>query len=192
MQFVAHRINTIEELKKVPREYGVEIDVRSIGQELVLSHDPFVSGEHFDEWIKHYKHKLLIINIKEEGIERAVLNIVNKNNIKNYFFLDVSFPYLIKLMRQGEKKVAVRVSEFESIETALALKNKVDWVWIDCFSKLPLSRKDYLKLSRYFKTCIVSPELQGFSLEKISEFKSKLRNFSINAVCTKRIDLWIQ
>jgi hypothetical protein len=29
MEFVAHRINTLEELKKLPEEYGVEIDLKA-------------------------------------------------------------------------------------------------------------------------------------------------------------------
>ena len=28
MEYIAHRINTIAELKKLPEEYGVELDLR--------------------------------------------------------------------------------------------------------------------------------------------------------------------
>jgi hypothetical protein len=40
MIIICHRINTIEELKKIPKEYGVEIDVRGYGDKMVLTHDP--------------------------------------------------------------------------------------------------------------------------------------------------------
>ena len=52
MEFIAHRINTIEELKKVPNEYGVELDLRDYGDKLILQHDPFTDGEKFEEYLK--------------------------------------------------------------------------------------------------------------------------------------------
>ena len=44
MEFIAHRVNTIEELRKVPKEYGVELDLRDFGERLILQHDPFIDG----------------------------------------------------------------------------------------------------------------------------------------------------
>ena len=41
MKFIAHRINTVEELKKIPTEYGVELDLRDRGERLILQHDPW-------------------------------------------------------------------------------------------------------------------------------------------------------
>ena len=44
------------------------------------------------------------------------------------------------------------------------------------------------------KICLVSPELQGHSIEKIKEFRNIIldNNFQIEAICTKyyNIDLW--
>lgn len=40
MQFIAHRINTIDELKIVPENLGVEVDLRDYGDRLILQHDP--------------------------------------------------------------------------------------------------------------------------------------------------------
>ena len=44
------------------------------------------AGEYFKKWIKYYKHALLIINIKEEGLEESILKILKENKINNYFF----------------------------------------------------------------------------------------------------------
>jgi hypothetical protein len=41
MEYIAHRINTIEELKQIPKEYGVELDLRDFRDGLILQHDPF-------------------------------------------------------------------------------------------------------------------------------------------------------
>lgn len=87
MNFIAHRINTIDELKTIPFEYGVEIDIRDSNNRLILQHDPFKDGEDFDEYLKHYRHGILILNIKSERIEMKVLELIEKYNIKDYFFL---------------------------------------------------------------------------------------------------------
>ena len=88
MEFIAHRVNTIEELKKVPKEYGVELDLRDFGERLILQHDPFMDGEDFEKYLKYYNHGTMILNIKSERIEHKVLELIKKYNIQNYFFLD--------------------------------------------------------------------------------------------------------
>ena len=103
-------------------------------------------------------------------------------------------PFLVKWSKAGEHRCAVRVSEFESIETALSLAGKVDWVWVDCFTQFPLSNVDAVRLRNAgFKLCLVSPELQGRDAEiEIPALISLLRerNIESDAVCTKRPDLW--
>ena len=69
MQIIAHRKNTIAELCETPSHFGVEVDIRSWCDGLTIHHDPFVQGEDFKEWLKHYQHQTLILNVKEEGLE---------------------------------------------------------------------------------------------------------------------------
>ena len=42
MILIKHRANKIKDLKKLNKNYGVEIDIRSKGKKLYLHHDPFV------------------------------------------------------------------------------------------------------------------------------------------------------
>ena len=35
MEYIAHRINTIDELLKISKEYGVEVDVRDFNENLI-------------------------------------------------------------------------------------------------------------------------------------------------------------
>ena len=194
MHIIAHRRNLISELDATPREHGVEIDIRSYGKELVLHHDPFEPGEKFEEWLKHYAHGLLILNVKEEGLETAVLALLKRHSIESFFFLDQSFPFINKVGRGGERRCAVRVSEYEEPSTALKMAKWIDWVWIDCFTKFPLTREQAKELKQAnLKLCLVSPELQGrTSVAEISELTDQVRSFDIewDAVCTKRADLW--
>jgi hypothetical protein len=194
MKLIAHRRNTLAKLNATPVRYGIEVDIRSHGDKLVIHHDPFVAGEPFEAWIAAYRHGTLILNVKEEGLEPRLIELMNIMGIQDYFFLDQSFPFLVKYSRLGVRRCAVRVSEFESIYTALTLAGKVEWIWVDCFTQFPLSHDEAGMLQEAgFKLCLVSPELQGRDAEtEIAQLVQLLqeRNIRAEAVCTKRPDLW--
>ena len=194
MRLIAHRRNTIKELIATPEKYGVEVDIRSKGDQLIIHHDAFVDGVSFQDWIGVYKHGTLILNVKEEGLESRLIALMLDMGIEDYFFLDQSFPFLMKSAKAGEHRCAVRVSEFESIETALSMAGMVDWVWLDCFTRFPITYIDSQRLKHAgFKLCIVSPELQGRDAEtEIPLMRSLLVELDIqaDAVCSKRPDLW--
>ena len=194
MDVILHRVNTKNALIKIPVNYGVEVDIRTKGNRLILQHEPFKNGEDFEEWLKFYRHKFIILNVKEEGLEGYVTNLMEKFKIENYFFLDQSFPFLIKIS-DSNTRCSVRISEFESIYTAISLSGKIDWVWIDCFSKFPLTKEQVqsLRIDFGFKLCFVSPELQGrMSVMHVKKFIQELRSLDIHgdAVCTKFPELW--
>ena len=194
MKRIAHRRNTLAELLATPTSYGVEVDIRSQGDTLVIHHDPFAVGEPFEPWFDAYAHGTLILNVKEEGLEARLVSLMQRRNFTDYFFLDQSFPFLVKWSKLGERRCAVRVSEYESVTSALALKGRVDWVWVDCFTEFPLSTDDASALcGAGFKLCLVSPELQGRDAESaIPALQALLveRDINADAVCTKRPDLW--
>ena len=194
MQIVLHRRNTRAELEATPKQFGVEVDIRSYGNDLIINHDPFTIGERFDEWIAGYQHKLLILNTKEEGLEERLIRMMDEYDIKDFFFLDQSFPFLIKTAETGEGRCAVRVSEYEPITLALSLKGLISWVWVDCFSRFPLTGNSAKALQGAgLQLCLVSPELQGRTDPKeILELRDFLTSEKIkaDAVCTKRPDLW--
>ena len=193
-EFIQHRVNTIEGLKATPKAFGIEVDIRSNGADLIIHHDPFSNGVLFDDWIKHFNHGTLILNVKEEGLEPALIKKMAEIGCENYFFLDQSFPFMVRYYEAAAGRSAVRYSEFESLQTAVSLSGKVSWVWVDCFSELPLTRTDVEVLRQnMFKACLVSPELQGMNAqEMVPEFASRLKEleFSPQAVCTKVPNLW--
>ena len=105
MEIILHRINKIEELKAINPLFGVEIDIRTYGDDLILSHDPFKKGDKFEDYLSEYKHGTLILNIKESGIEDDVLSLIQKyNDVKSYFLLDVEFPYIFSASKNDFKK----------------------------------------------------------------------------------------
>jgi len=194
MKLISHRRNTLQDLLSTPTKYGVEVDIRSHGEQLIIHHDPFVAGVDFKDWLACYRHGTLILNVKEEGLEERLIALMKAKGIDDYFFLDQSFPFLVKWAGKGEHRCAVRVSEYESIDTALALAGKADWVWVDCFTRFPLSREDVRRLKHGgFRLCLVSPELQGrdaaSGIPALGGFLAE-NAIHMDAVCTKRPDLW--
>lgn len=169
---IIHRVNTIKFLQTIPPSYGVEVDLRGYNDEVILNHEPFQKGEKFATYLTHFSHAFLILNIKEAGIEQRVLDLVHKYKIKNYFLLDVEFPYIYKAARAKNRHIAIRYSEDEPIEAALRYKNLLDWIWIDCNTRLPLNASIVKKLAP-FKTCLVSPDRWGRP-EDIKAYQKKM------------------
>jgi len=194
MLIIKHRINTSNKLKKVSKKFGVRDDLRSNNNEIYLQHDPFKKGELLKTWIKSYNHKLIVLNVKEEGLENRILIILKKYKIKKYFFHDQTFSSLLK--NRHKTKVSLRFSEYEDIKNKNRLFKKIKWLWIDNFTKFKLERKFYLFLKKNkVKICLVSPELvkkkRVKEIKMITEYLKKNRYF-IDAVCTKNPEYWIK
>ena len=200
MKIICHRVNTSDMLLDLDPMYGAEIDLRYHDKNIVIHHDPFHSNE--PEMLETYLSKFhlngtLILNIKTEGIEAHCIKLMTKFNIKSWFFLDMSQPFLINYSNNHYKfgidkdNLAVRFSDFEPIEYAVSFANKVGWVWIDRFKTncLDASSFEMLKKSE-FKLCLVSPELHGADKDAVIEYKKYVSAFDIDAVCTKYPELW--
>lgn len=193
-EYIAHRVNTARELAAVPHEYGAEIDLRPYGDRLIVEHDAFVDGESFATYLAHYRHGTLILNVKSEGIEHKVLELVKQHDIARYFLLDCSFPKINALAQEGERNLALRFSEYEGMDTLAHMAGRAGWVWVDCFTRLPLDARRFTEIKQLgYKLCLVSPELQGRP-EDIIPYRDFCRRegMAFDAICTKlhNIPLW--
>ena len=115
--------------------------------------------------------------------------------MRSYFFLDSSFPMIHLLTEQGEKNIALRVSEQEGLDTPRNMAGKSNWIWVDCFTKIPITKKEEEELHFLgYKLCFVSPELEGRP-EDISIYKEYIieQGMHFDAICTKknRIKMWV-
>ncbi|MGH2538759.1 MAG: hypothetical protein ACRDHL_15325 [Candidatus Promineifilaceae bacterium] len=190
MLLIEHRVNTVEKLLSVPAERGVEVDVRELGGELRLAHDPYECGQRLEDLLRAYHHALIIFNVKCDGLEERILALAAEHEIEQFFFLDLAPATLIRLAQAGLRQAAVRFSEFEPVEAALELAGRVEWVWVDCFSRRPLDRADYQRLRPHFKLCLVSPELQGLPRAELAGWRRALAGMPIDAVCSDLCDEW--
>lgn len=194
MIFIKHRINTISKLIKVNKNQGVEFDVRSYKKELIVNHEPFKKSLLLSNYLKFFDHKFAIVNIKEEGIEKKIVNLLNRFKIKNYFLLDVTVPQIYKIIKSKKNiPFAIRVSKFESPQNLKYFTKKIKWVWLDTFDgKLPISIKELKIIKKKYKICLVSPELISNNLFLLSRLKKKIgkKYLLFDAICTKKPNLW--
>lgn len=190
MLLIEHRVNTVEKLRSVPVEYGVEIDIRDYDGDLRCVHDPLRSGERLTDLLSAYRHALAIFNVKCDGLEQRITDLAKQHGISQYFFLDCANPTLVQWARNGERRIAVRYSEFEPMEFALEFAGKLDWVWVDCFTHLPLDRAKYEVLKKHFNICLVSPELQSHPRSTIRSYREQLKGMPLDAVCSDFCEDW--
>lgn len=195
--FICHRINTINELNLIDKSFGIELDIRDDhkSNELILSHDPFYGGELFEKYLEKYEHELIILNVKSERIEEKCLELMDKYKIKNYFFIDSTFPMIYLINKKfNNNNFAGRFSEYENITD-----NSFDfitWIWVDCFTKFPLTNKYYSKFKKTNKKiCLVSPELQKHDINMIYDIRNEIivSNNIPDAICCKKYNIiyWI-
>ena len=85
MEIIIHRVNKIDKLKKIPKEFGVEVDIRSFNSKLILNHDPHLDGDSFINYLDAFNHGTLILNIKEAGIELEVIKLVKSYKLRILF-----------------------------------------------------------------------------------------------------------
>ena len=197
MKIFRHRCNSIERLATTSREFGVEIDIRTWCLDLILDHDPYTEGERLGEWLMAYQHAGLILNLKEEGLEQSLIDLLANRNISDYIFLDQSFPFMIKWLDAGyHQHIAARVSEYESMSSLKSLPHPPGHIWCDSFS----GNWDHLASAAQYAAdngatlILVSPELQSRnSYAEILTILDSLSNLpSVNlAVCTKEPGLWL-
>lgn len=194
MKIIRHRVNDIAQLIEIPTHYGVEIDIRSSNGELVLGHDPHTADQAFTSWLDHYDHGILILNVKEDGLEPEILDLLETRGLTEYFFLDQPIPTIVRQTIIGNRKMAVRLSELEPLEGIARFADKVDWVWLDSFfPNQDIESQIRAARSLGFQVCLVSPELHDLSRRQEAELTSSLvlrSEVLPDAVCTKFPDMW--
>ena len=196
MYFYSHRINSLDKLKNVDKNCGVEIDIRDYQSDLILSHDPFPKNIiYLEEYLPSLMGRNIIANIKSERVEKMFVEMKNKlAPNSDYFFLDSSFSMISNF--GIIYNFASRFSEFESLDTSIKLveNSLVKWLWIDTFFSFPIDRGNINKInSLQVKKCFTSPDLLGRE-NQIPAYAKLIKQFNIkiDAICCKNenISLW--
>ena len=159
----AEEKNTFAALKKaIENGYGFETDFRDCKREILISHNPPVGNEvTADKVLEMYhqfgSHATLALNIKADGLQDMMQQLLQKYEIKNYFFFDMSVCDTV-LYAEKNMTIATRISEYEQ-ETPFW--HDSEFVWLDYFRKDPTEEEILKYLNAGKKVCIVSPDLHN-------------------------------
>ncbi len=153
--------------RALDRGFGVELDIRDREQSLVISHDlPTRNSKRLESVLgalskhKNFKKAVFAFNIKSDGIEKGIVQLVRRFGIrKNSFVFDMSVPsmYVFCAYHGRHIHIATRLSDLERVPV---LYERAAWVWFDELAREWIHNKDILRqCSKKKKVCIVSPDL---------------------------------
>lgn len=171
MNILAHRgiwkrkdeRNTFSALKSaIDYDFGIETDVRDLNGKLVISHDMPNSDSflNFEDLLDYYSLNsntgTIAINIKSDGLQEPLYNLLQQYKITRYFVFDMSIPDTLLYLKR-EMQVYIRHSELEEYPK---LMGSASGFWVDEMTESWLNSKSINQLlSLGKKISIVSPEL---------------------------------
>jgi hypothetical protein len=141
--------------------FGTETDLRDDRGRLVIAHDPPSGGElPLEDFLaihKKYNPSLPVaLNIKADGLQKALCQVLEKYPSLEYFCFDMSLPDALHFPKWG-LRFFTRQSE---IEPEPALYSDAAGVWMDCFYGDWVEEQH---VSRHLdcgkQVCLVSPDL---------------------------------
>lgn len=172
MKIIAHRGlwnerkegNTLESFKKAfEYGYGIETDVRDHHGKLVVSHDVAADPAlEFEEVLKLYVgmdcRSEIAVNIKADGLQQFLKDVLKQYHIQNYFVFDMSVPEQV-VYHQQDFRVFTRMSEWETIPVLI---DKAQGIWMDEWENAwiqPDIIRKYRNMDKQIS--IISPEIHG-------------------------------
>lgn len=141
--------------------FGIETDIRDYRGNLVISHDiankrSMLLDTLFQLYISINKSLFIAINIKADGLQEKLKELILKYGIENYWVFDMAVPDALQCISY-EMNVFTRESEYETIPS---FYEESYGVWMDEFESHWITwTKIDQHISRDKKVCIVSPEL---------------------------------
>jgi glycerophosphoryl diester phosphodiesterase len=175
MQIISHRgywDNSIAKnskeafVKSFKNGFGIETDLRDLDGDIIISHDMPLKEQKLmtlqellemrSNFLNNNANLPLALNIKSDGLQNNIVEILNKFEVYDYFIFDMSIPDHIGYLNK-QTKIFTRQSEYEK-EPAF-YKNSIG-VWLDAFNSLWYDQQIIEShLSANKKVSIVSFEL---------------------------------
>ncbi|MGJ0344496.1 hypothetical protein NG788_07680 [Aliarcobacter cryaerophilus] len=141
--------------------FGTETDIRDYKGELVISHDiadeNCISVKEMLEIYNKYNNTLpLALNIKADGLQIKLKELLEEYKITNYFVFDMSVPDGLGYLKQN-MKAFTRESEYEKVPS---FYDEACGIWLDEFQEHWITKEVIEKhIKNNKKICIVSPDL---------------------------------
>jgi len=143
--------------------FGTETDLRDCLGELVIAHDPptqaaWRATEFFELHRRLGPGLPLALNIKADGLQIMLLDLLTAYEVQDYFVFDMAIPDAAGYLRHG-MRAFTRQSEWEPEPAYYAA---AAGVWLDAFSS---EWYDTDTIGRHLdqgkQVCVVSPDLHG-------------------------------
>ena len=148
--------------------FGTETDIRDYKGELVISHDiadeKCISAKEMFEIYNKYDNTLpLALNIKADGLQVKLKELLEEYKIKDYFVFDMSVPDGLGYLKQNIKAFT-RESEYEKIPS---FYDESCGIWLDEFQEHWITKEVIEKhIKNNKQICIVSPDLHKREYKK--------------------------
>lgn len=169
--------------------FGTETDIRDHKGELVISHDianeKCISVKEMFEIYNEYNSTLpLALNIKADGLQVKLKELLEEYEVTNYFVFDMSVPDGLGYLKNNIKAFT-RESEYEKIPS---FYDEAYGVWLDEFQGHWIDKeviKKHIKNNK--QICIVSPDLHKREYKKEwQHYKDIEKELGVNnmMICT--------
>lgn len=185
--------NSVNAIKKAfDKGFGIESDIRDLDGKLVISHNPADStcplAEDVFKLMRDNQDKYCFaINIKADGLNEILEELLAKYRIDNYFTFDMSVPQMLEYREKGIRYYT-RQSEYEKEPV---LYKESAGVWVDAFEDDKWITEELIQkhMENGKIVCIVSPDLHK---KNNLEFWKRLSSFKIDwkqiMLCTDNPD----
>lgn len=166
--------------------YGIETDIRDYNGKIVVSHNIATEESFlFEDVLKLYKdlggNTSLAINIKADGLQKSLKELLQQYKIENYFVFDMSIPEQVAFHKE-QFKVFTRMSEFEPVPVLL---DKAQGIWMDEWENSWINTdviKKYIEKGKLIS--IISPEIHGRDKSVLWDNLKQFKNFDEIMLCT--------
>jgi hypothetical protein len=168
--------------------FGIETDIRDFNLNLVISHDMasydcLVIDDFFNFYKENGKNLPLALNIKSDNLSILLKEKIDKFQIDNYFFFDMSVPDTLNYLKSN----MIFYSRQSELEINPILYQTTHGIWLDAFESEWYSL-DIINthLINGKNVSIVSPELHNREHLKLWSLlkKSKLHLKENIMLCT--------
>ena len=169
--------------------FGTETDIRDYKGELVISHDiadanSILVKDIFEIYNKYDNTLPLALNIKADGLQVKLKELLEEYKIENYFVFDMSVPDGLGYLKH-KIKAFTRESEYEKFPS---FYDEACGVWLDEFQGHWINKEVIEKhIKNNKQICIVSPDLHKREYEKEwQHYKTIEKELGVNnmMICT--------
>jgi glycerophosphoryl diester phosphodiesterase len=157
--------NTLDALKAaLDNGFGIETDLRDFDGKLVISHN--IADKNCplaESFFTYYSQKNfslpLALNIKADGLQKLLAELIAKYKLKNYFIFDMSIPELIA----SEKEKITFFTRESDVEPFCVRYENARGVWLDSFFQANWLNEEKIKqhLQSGKIVGIISSEIHG-------------------------------